>query len=260
MQLFTIEQTRNFMGKKGRFVILNAVVHLSLAISAYAQVVAAQERGTTRVFVVDSVTGIPLAGVRLRIDRVAAEARTDTIGRAVVRPASESGWLYATKLGYKPQLIVLADPRSEIVIQLMRLPEALEQINVESDALPAWLLRNDRTRNLSDARRSGRLLLEEDIVRRNRFTLSDLLGTVPGLRTDGEFVYVPRAVGSSIQAPCQGVIVYLDGVSLGEVENVNRVAHPRDLAAVEVFLGAATLPRVYARPKAGCGVVALWTK
>ncbi|MCC6317134.1 MAG: hypothetical protein IT361_05520 [Gemmatimonadaceae bacterium] len=103
-------------------------------------------------------------------------------------------------------------------------------------------------------------MLQNDIESRGDNRLSRVLSTVPGLRADGDYIYVPRAVGSSINRTCDGIVVFLDGVSYGMVSDVDRIARSADLAAIEVFLGASSVPKALAVPMSGCGVVALWSK
>lgn len=120
---------------------------------------------------------------------------------------------------------------------LVPLPPMLDRVVVEEEALPGWLRREGRNRDLMDARRGGRLLLRADIERLGSPFLTNVLERVPGLKVEGDVVYVPRARRSSIERPCAGVVVYLDGSSLGEVDNMNHVIRPSELEAIEVLSG-----------------------
>ena len=97
---------------------------------------------------------------------------------------------------------------------------------------------------------------EQDIVRRNPFSTSDLLRTTSGLRVVrrgfDEVVMSSRGGGGLRRGGCP-VNVVVDGIQHMEIDMV----HPSDIGAMEIYPGRAGAPLEY---DAGCGVIIIWTK
>lgn len=55
--------------------------------------------------------------------------------------------------------------------------------------------------------------------------------------------------------------IWLDGMLLGEwaSTDINRVASPKDIAALEIYGGPAALPSRFDVTGSACGAVLLWT-
>ncbi len=54
--------------------------------------------------------------------------------------------------------------------------------------------------------------------------------------------------------------VFLDQVPLPTPFNLDLLPSPKDLAGIEVYAGASTIPMQFAGPNRGCGVILVWTK
>ena len=54
--------------------------------------------------------------------------------------------------------------------------------------------------------------------------------------------------------------VYLDQVPLPSPFNLDLLPTPKDLAGIEVYAGASTIPAQFAGYNRGCGVILVWTK
>ena len=54
--------------------------------------------------------------------------------------------------------------------------------------------------------------------------------------------------------------VYVDGLAQHTPLNLADLPSPRQLAGIEVYSGAATIPLQYKRANSGCGVILIWTK
>jgi hypothetical protein len=54
--------------------------------------------------------------------------------------------------------------------------------------------------------------------------------------------------------------VFVDDVLLPPPANLADIASPREIAAIEVYSGPATIPLQYKPPNSGCGVILIWTK
>jgi hypothetical protein len=56
------------------------------------------------------------------------------------------------------------------------------------------------------------------------------------------------------------MIVYVDGVAMPAPFNLDLLPSPRELAGIEVYAGAATIPPQFAGFNRGCGIILIWTK
>jgi hypothetical protein len=132
---------------------------------------------------------------------------------------------------------------------------------------------------------AGHFITRQQIEERNPFYLSDLLGSVPGVRlgpsqgAGGRMVYIGRALPGEGACPPQ---VFLDGrlmngrvlTTIGTDASGNSIASYRtqpgvriddfvsvqSVAGVEVYSGLAGVPAEFFTPDARCGIIAIWTR
>jgi hypothetical protein len=119
-------------------------------------------------------------------------------------------------------------------------------------------------------RAGGGVFLERaEIEKRNPRTLTDLLRTVQGIRvvpTSSGYRYVSahfrrlsQEVSAGAEAGMCDLMVYLDGQPFpmegGDADSRIRV---NELAALEVYVSASSVPRQFAGASAACGVIMLW--
>jgi hypothetical protein len=95
----------------------------------------------------------------------------------------------------------------------------------------------------------------EEIVARDPRQLSDLFVGISYNRLDATF--------GSADAQCRSALVYLDGLLIGGGTtrvNINELATPSQIEAMEVYVGIARVPTRFSGLGSGCGVVVLWTR
>jgi hypothetical protein len=104
------------------------------------------------------------------------------------------------------------------------------------------------------------IFLDSTLLRRNEHRdLADVVRGNPGISISprqsggGYFIAAGRGPSRCI------VQIYLDGMRLPVPTKTNFVS-VSDLLAVEVYRSAAEVPLEYGGPRAGCGVVLLWTR
>lgn len=110
----------------------------------------------------------------------------------------------------------------------------------------------------------GHFITAEEIERRNEVYVADLIRREPsiGIR-ETPFAQVAENIrgDASIFAlrgcPFQ---IFLDDVALPSPVNLWTLPPPKDLAGVEIYSGAATIPLKYKVGTASCGVILFWTK
>lgn len=183
-------------------------------------------------FSFDSLTaGVYLLHVRGLTDETPMTevplARRETVDVEVKLGQSE-----ATVL---PELAVLAPDPAPAGIEAMRLPSEFKA----------------RQRN-----GVGQFFTREQILERNPYTVTDLFRNVRGMIvTCRNGICLPRSTRSS----CLPIVV-VDRVTTDAGVLAGMV--PRDLEAVEVYNGMATVPAEYLKPRdqPRCGMIVVWTR
>jgi hypothetical protein len=120
-------------------------------------------------------------------------------------------------------------------------------------------------------RGEGEFMTEDQINKHNPGFPTELLRLFSSISVQptsgggGEYIYYPvsaRATGgmtSTGQATCF-MTVFVDNVPMPAPFNLDLLPSPRQMAGIEVYAGAATMPVQYASLNHGCGVILVWTK
>jgi len=112
----------------------------------------------------------------------------------------------------------------------------------------------------------GTFLTQEQIERRNAVTLGDVLRGIPSINIVGrgfsQMAFSTRTSSKPPSNPIDGcpLQVFVDDVLLPLPVNLANIASPREIAAIEVYSGPATIPLQYKPANSGCGVILIWTK
>jgi len=105
----------------------------------------------------------------------------------------------------------------------------------------------------------GTFLTQADIERRNAVLTADLLRAIPSLTLrpvppSSAYVINSTRVGS---CPTE---LFVDGVRLPKGTTTDDLPPPKDIAAIEVYAGPATIPLQFAGGRSSCGVVLIWRR
>lgn len=114
----------------------------------------------------------------------------------------------------------------------------------------------------------GQYITREEIEKRNPSRVTDLLRSVPGVRTTssgrGSHGVVTTSRGNNSfagQCPAQ---IYVDDFHVNRANGwtfrIDDVVSPDDVEGIEVYRGLATVPAQFLSPQADCGVIAIWTR
>ncbi|MCG8469368.1 MAG: Plug and carboxypeptidase regulatory-like domain-containing protein [Gemmatimonadetes bacterium] len=112
----------------------------------------------------------------------------------------------------------------------------------------------------------GHFFTVEDVERRNPRLISQLIADVPGTVLDcsnrpGSRTCELRFSGAGCLAN-----VYIDGTPVVRSDNqrapvgVDQLISPHEIAAIEVYPSAASLPAEFGGSTGGCGAIAIWSK
>ncbi|WP_425153593.1 carboxypeptidase regulatory-like domain-containing protein [Candidatus Palauibacter sp.] len=112
----------------------------------------------------------------------------------------------------------------------------------------------------------GMFFTNADIERRNPVLISHVIADAPGVRLgdcgvrrDSCKLLSTRVSVGFGGASCR-MSVYVDGIRLRGGGTIDDLVRPVEVAGVEVYPGAASLPAEFGGSDSRCGVVAVWTK
>jgi hypothetical protein len=235
------------------------VVALAQATSAHAQAAAP---GAARLGVIDGMvmdsTLAPLGDATVSIVGSIVRVVTGPNGRFRVRDVNPGGHiLLVRRIGFEAASMVMQVPPGDTVrpsITLLRATTTLDTVAVKGQRLTPAMKEFEERRRLG----FGHFITQAEIEKRNVPDLSDLLATVPSVRIQPRGWPMAQRMYPLKRCPFQ---VFIDGVKLPVDSSIDNIAVPKEIAAIEVYSGAATIPLQY-KPTSGsfCGVILLWTR
>lgn len=239
---------------------------------------AAQFRGR----VTDSL-GTPLAGVQVSVVEAELSARTDTAGRFAISGIPPGSYhMVLRSPGFGPiegTGRFAAGDSIEMTFRMRRLAVSLDTVRSDTSAVRSeWQIDFEKRR----AAGFGTFLTTQDYRFREGARLSDIIKSkVSGMelvRWNGHVyafgTHAPQfPCGPPFGEPCKGdwpdkcyMQVYVDGnLEYADVADNSREPFdldsftPGQIAAIEVYSGAADTPRQFAGIGAACGTIVLWT-
>ena len=208
--------------------------------------------GTVR----DSATMEGVPGVTVGLDeRVATFTGRDGTFR-IDNVRLGTAYLEARRIGYRPvafHLDIIEGETFDLDISVSPLPLELADIEIKVDEnfhtfgqLQHLMQRRQRGQGYS--------FLRWEIDEQNPLYVTDLFRMLPGVRVR----YGAFGTRDIIIRGCPSPTVYINGIQLGGVVDLEQMVTPDNIEALEVHLGAYT-PAEY-HNYGGCGVIAVWTR
>jgi hypothetical protein len=270
------------MNRSSRFARLFAIATGALMVlSADA---ARAQTASFRGRVLTDSTERPIEGVVVSIPELRLATTSDSLGNFFIPKISPGAHLVTVrKIGYSPvtSRVVFVDTEFETVLVLTRMAaQALPDVKVETKAVMHGRLAEFEERRLAGA--GGRFLTKDQIEKHAYGNLSDILKQLPGIefRQNPGLSNEVYAVGGRNSVPggslargggamkgppsCLAAVV-LDGAfvyagATGEQPfNLNSI-NPTDIAGVEYYAGASSMPIKYNSMRNTCGLLMIWTK
>ena len=208
--------------------------------------------GTVR----DSATMEVVPGVTVGLDeRVATFTGRDGTFR-IDKVRLGTVYLEARRIGYRPvafHLDIIEGETFDLDISVSPLPFELEDLRIEVDENfetfgPLQHLLRRRKRG------QGYSFLRWEIDELNPFYVTDLFRMLPSVRVQtDQFGFRHIFIRD-----CGPPTVYINGIQLGLVEDLEQMVTPDNVEALQVHLGSYT-PAEY-RNYDACGVIAIWTR
>jgi outer membrane receptor protein involved in Fe transport len=207
-------------------------------------------------------TGAPIPDVMISTLAANRSTRTDSAGHfslSGLRPGPTA--FGVRRIGFDSAAFTMqldTGTTAHVNVTLAELPLALPVVTSMADARARQFLKAFYARK--DAGQGGHFIVRSDIEARRPRVLSDLLRGIPGVqlqRQDGRDVVQMRQ--SLLGRDCP-VGIWVDGSRMQGlfIDDIS----PRDVEAIEVYSGAATVPPAFkSQPAApGCGTIAIWTR
>ena len=178
--------------------------------------------------------------------------------------------LVVRRIGYAPTSGIIQVPESDtlrLAYTLVRSNYLLDTVRVKERRITIRMLEFEKRRQQGQ----GQFITQEEIERRGSLQASDFLRTMRGLEVSqvttqafaGTQVYSRREGGGYTEGGQQNYCalqVMLDGIVLPRNFNLDLLPPPKQIAGIEVYSGAATVPPQFGGPDRRCGVVAVWTR
>lgn len=249
---------------RDRNVIGELEANVTTDTTSAVQIEAITDRAETRTFagvVVDS-SGAPVRNAAVEVIPELAEARTDSLGRFVIRGMPARRHLVRVRrVGYPPLFlsIDLSDNISKSARIVMRqfagqnLGLVVVRANRPLGRMSGFMQRAERRTGW------GTIITAADIAKRNPIQTSDLFRAIAGVRVSqdrfGRGVLLGR--GGCIMA------LYINGFPAPQQSGsgIDDMVSAFDLAGIEVYNGMAGVPtELTLGPPNECGTVAVWTR
>jgi Carboxypeptidase regulatory-like domain len=212
----------------------------------------------------------PLLGARVSILRTSLSVATGLNGRfRIVDIPSGQYIVIVRRGGFNPTSLVLQVNPSDTVRTSYVLQPAVNElapVTITAQRLSARMQEFENHRKAG----IGEFMTQEQIERHNPAFPTELLRLFSSINvvptsTGGPEIYYPvsaRATGGMTptgQAACF-MTVFLDRVPMPSPFSLDLLPSPREMAGIEVYAGAATMPIQYAGLDRGCGIILIWTK
>lgn len=226
---------------------------------------------------VDLDTGEPIAGGRVSVPEAGVDALTSDKGTFRldgIAPGERGIVLEHLAYGERQASVrVLADATAVVRLRVPARAIELEPLEVVVEGIRVHSLETRgfyERREWGEAVTGARFFDEEEIRRRNPRLISHLIADAPSARLDcsqnrslGSRNCVLRFTG----APgCASAEVYLNGIRVIRSDNqasaipIDQLVQPSEVAAVEVYPSASSLPARFSGSTGQCGTVVIWTK
>lgn len=207
--------------------------------------------------VVSDTTFAPLASATVSVLGSAIRVVTGDNGRFRIRDLPPGSYVVVVhRIGYAPISSAIHIAEGDTLrpsFTLRQVATALDTLVVSERSAGSRLSEFEARRRLG----FGHFITDAEIQKRNVVYVADLIRTIPSVAIEDRRLFTQVAVNTRSGCPFR---VFLDGVALPQSTNLADLPGPREVAGIEVYLGPATVPTMYAGSTNGCGAIFVWTK
>jgi hypothetical protein len=232
---------------------------IAVLLLAWSPPLDAQSRGSLEVEV-RAADGAPLAGAVVTLDALGMQGVTDLRGLLTVHDLQPGPQRLRVRfLGYAPHdapVQVRGGQTARIVVALETQPIPLAAVEVR--ARQSLLVSHgfyERSRG------TGTFVTREQIERMRPRYLSDVLRQVAGIRIgpEGRDGLSPASIrGQQRMVGSCPIQFFVDG-TYAAFFNIDEI-RPEWVEGIEIYRGAASIPAMFNRGSAMCGVIVVWTR
>ena len=244
---------------------LLAAVCLSLTVGRAAAQSKPPAAGIIDGLVTDtSLVALSQASVSMFGSTVKVETGADGRFRVLQVPAGDY-IMIVKRVGFRPASSVIAvrdNEEARVTFSLERVPPELDTVRVTTRHMSGRLADFEERRKNNVG---GQFLTQDDIERRHVAYATELIVPMLGVQMrvtpggGGQYKKIAMNRRAGVLACPYQVLV--DGIPMPEAFDLDLLPPPSTYAAVEVYIGAATLPpSLGATSGRWCGVIAVWTK
>ncbi len=212
----------------------------------------------------------PLESADISVVGVDARVVTEESGRfRFLQVPAGQYLLVVRRIGFAPTSGIIDVPANDTVrlsYTLTRSTMLLDTIRVKATRISTRMLDFEQRRSQG----IGQFITQEQIERRGSREVGDFLRTLRGIDvsriTTEAFagtVALSKREGGSVGGDGTGACamqVLLDGIILPRFFNLELLPPPKQVAGIEVYSGAATVPPQFGGPDRRCGVILVWTR
>jgi hypothetical protein len=212
----------------------------------------------------------PLDNADVTVIGTAAKVITGENGRFRMMQVPAGQYLIVVRrIGFAPTSGIVEIPAGDTVrlaYALTRSGMLLDTIRVREQRVSLRMLEFEQRRKLG----TGQFITRDMLERRGSMYAKDFLrnlssiivsplqgdqfaGTVALSKREGGSVFGDGAGACAMQ-------ILLDGIILPRNFNLDLLPPPKQIAGIEVYAGAATVPPQFGGPDRRCGVIAVWTR
>jgi len=210
---------------------------------------------------------VPLQAAFVSILGTSIRVGTGTNGRFRITRVPPGEYLLIVKrIGYRPTSSVVnvsIDDTLRLAYTLQKVPpQELDAVVVTSKSPSIRMAEFEARRKLG----VGEFMNADEITARNTVFSTELFRKFKGVNVSPSngivkayYALSAREGGSPMVGACP-MQVYLDQVPLPTPFNLDLLPPPREIAGIETYSGASTVPPQFAGFNRGCGVILVWTK
>ena len=231
---------------------------VSAAILLLAARGAAIAQSDPRLAVIDGVVTdsalVPLGDATISLLASSVRVVTGANGRFRVRDLKAGSYIVIVRrIGFEAASLSLqltAGDTARPSVALLRASTKLDTVAIRGQRSTPAMQEFEERRKLG----FGHFITQAEIDKRNPVALSDMFNGIPSVQvTPGGGILNLR------QNKCP-FNIFVDGVKL-PVGGIDNIAVPKEVAGIEVYMGAATIPLQYKSISGSfCGVILLWTR
>lgn len=212
----------------------------------------------------------PLAGADVTVVGTGVRVVSSENGRfRMLQVPSGQYLLIVRRIGFAPTSGIIEVPASDTVrlsYSLTRSSLTLDTVRVRERRVTLRMLEFEQRRLLG----VGQFITREQIEKRGSTSTADYLRILKGVDVSpiagDQFsgrIALSRREGGSLGGEGAGACamqVLLDGIVMPRFFNLDLLPPPKQIAGIEVYSGAATVPPQFSGADRRCGLIAVWTR